>query len=254
MTISFETKVWEKDWELILKTSRLKDLINACNYEFDKKIVLINNVNDPSKVLKAADNLVKKGVITEYINVEEHAKKALEHFELSKESLTSGYYYSIAELVSLYLSKTKFLLHFSGDTLIDKSTSKNWLEIGIRALEKNPQIKVVNLGWDKKGIKMREEMVEETPEYWNSIGFSDQMYLVRTEDFRGKIYNHHHPYSDRYPKYGGELFEKRVDSWLRVNNFYRATLKDGLYLHRNFTNKSWKKKLSILMNRSDLFS
>ena len=25
--------------------------------------------------------------------------------------------------------------------------------------------------------------------------------------------------SERYPEYGGELFEKRVDSWLRNNSF-----------------------------------
>ena len=254
MTISFETKVWEKDWELILKTSRLKDLINACNYKFDKKIVLINNVNDLGQVLKAADYLVNKEIITEYINVQEHAKRALEYFELSKETLGLGYYYSIAELVSLYLADTKYLLHFSGDTSIAKTASKNWLETGLRTLENNPQIKVVNLSWDRYGSKMIEEMINETSESWNSIGFSDQMYLVRTEDFRGKIYNYHHSYSDRYPKYGGELFEKRVDSWLRVNNFYRATLKDGLYIHRNFTNKPWKKKLSILLNKPDLFS
>ena len=254
MTISFETKVWEKDWELILKTSHLKNLIKACNHEFDKKIVLINNVNNPDKVLKAADNLVKNGVITEYINVEDHAQNALEHFELSKESLGLGYYYSIAELVSLYLSKTEYLLHFSGDTRIAKTTQKTWLETGIKALANNPKIKVVNLSWDVTDTKVREEMLSETPEYWNSIGFSDQMYLVRTDDFRGKIYNHYHPYSDRYPKYAGELFEKRVDSWLRVNDFYRATLRDGRYIHSNYTNKSWKKKLSVLLNRPYLFS
>jgi hypothetical protein len=193
-------------------------------------------------------------VLSEYINVEEHAQNALDHFELSKESLGSGYYYSIAELVSLYLSKTDYLLHFSGDSLIAKETHKNWLELGLRVLEADPQVKVVNLSWDKYCKKEIEEKISETADYWNSIGFSDQMYLVRTEDFRGKIYNHHHPYSDRYPKYGGELFEKRVDSWLRVNEFYRATLKNGRYIHRNFTNNPWKKKLSILLNRSDLFS
>ena len=254
MTISFETKVWEKDWELILKTNRLKDLIGACNHEFDKKILLINNVNNPNEVLKEADRLVKNGVITEYINVEEHAKQALEHFGISKESLGVGYYYSIAELVSIFLSKTQYLLHFSGDSMVAKESVENWLEIGIKTLEKNPQIKVVNLRWDQSDAGIREEMISETPDHWSSIGFSDQMYLVRTQDFREKIYNYHHPYSDRYPKFAGEIFEKRVDSWLRVNNFYRATLKNGRYIHRNFTNKSWKKKLSILLNRSDLFS
>ena len=145
-------------------------------------------------------------------------------------------------------------MHFSGDSRIAKKNTKNWLDSGIGVLESNPKIKVVNLEWDKSGRKEREEKISETADYWSSIGFSDQMYLIRTEDFRGKIYSYHHPYSDRYPQYGGELFEKRVDSWLRVNDFHRATLKNGHYIHRNFTNNPWKKKLSILLNRPDLFS
>lgn len=254
MSICFETKVWEKDWELILKTSRLPKLIEACNHAFDKKILLINNVSNPGKVFKEADRLINNGVLTEYINVTEHADKALEYFELTKESLGSGYYYSIAELVSLYLSQCEYLLHFSGDTIIAKETKKNWLETGLEILKNEPQIKVVNLDWGRNGPQDREDVIDESPNYWRSTGFSDQMYLIRTKDFREKIYSYFHPHSDRYPKFAGELFEKRVDSWMRVNHFYRATLKNGRYIHRNFTNKSWKKNLSILLNRSDLFS
>lgn len=254
MSICLEIKVWEKDWELILKTSRLQKLLDACNYDFDKKILLINNVTDAGKVFKEADRLIKNGILTEYINVAEHANEALEYFELSKESLGSGYYYSISELVSLYLSDCEYLLHFSGDTVIAKETAKNWLETGLKVLESEPQIKVVNLEWESNSSQNRGEMISDDLSYWKSIGFSDQMYLVRTKDFKGKIYNHYHPDSDRYPKFAGELFEKRVDSWLRVNGFCRATLKNGRYIHRNFTNKPWKKWLSIFLNRSDLFS
>lgn len=214
--------------------------------------MLINNVNNFKKVAFQAELLVKSGTITEFINVEEYSNKALEYFELSRDSLGSGYYYSIAELVSLYLSTSDYLLHFSGDSMIDRDSPINWLGVGLEILKTDSQVKVVNLGWDKTGEKMREEAISETSNYWRSIGFSDQMYLVRTNDFKGRIYNHSHPYSERYPKYGGELFEKRVDSWLRVNNFYRATLKDGLYIHKNFTNAALKKKISILLNLPDL--
>ena len=254
MKITFETKVWEKDWELILKTSRLENLISQCNYLLDKRVLLINNVAKLSEVSKEAERLIKKGVLTEFIHVDEHAKKALEYFELSKESLGLGYYYSIAELVSIYLSDTKYLLHFSGDTTIASETSRDWLKNGIEILENDPKIKVFNLSWDKSKKNMIEEQIFENNQYWSSIGFSDQMYLVKTEDFKGRIYNYYHPYSDRYPKHAGALFEKKIDSWLRIHDFYRATLKDGRYIHRNFTNNAWKKRLSILLNCPDLFS
>lgn len=254
MKITFETKVWEKDWELILKTPRLENILSKCNYPLDKRLLLINNVSEYRKVATEAERLVKKGVLTEFINVGEYAKKALDYFELTEKSLGVGYYYSIAELVSLYLADTKYLLHFSGDSIIDSKSSSTWLHQGIDILESEPQIKVVNLSWQKFDSSLQEELIADTDNYWTSFGFSDQMYLVRVEDFKQKIYNFTHPLSERYPKHAGELFEKRVDSWLRTQQYYRATLKDGFYKHRNFTNVPWKKNISILFGCSDLFS
>jgi hypothetical protein len=63
------------------------------------------------------------------------------------------------------------------------------------------------------------------------FGFSDQCFLVRTADFRAPIYNELNDLSARYPGYGGELFEKRVDAWMRNHGFLRATFKHGTYLH-----------------------
>jgi len=254
VTITFETKVWEKDWELILKTSRLEKILSRCNHEFDKKILLINNVSQFDKVASQAERLIKKGVLTEFINVDQHASDALDYFDLTKESLGNGYYYSIAELVSLYLSSSKYLLHFSGDSMIDVNAPQDWLNTGLNILENEPLIKVVNLGWQNFDSTLNEEFIAEANGYFSSFGFSDQMYLVRTDDFKDRIFNFYHPLSDRYPKHAGQLFEKRVDSWLRLHNYYRATLKNGRYLHRNFTNVPWEKKLSILLNQSDLFS
>ena len=76
--------------------------------------------------------------------------------------------------------------------------------------------------------------MEETGDFYIGRGFSDQCYLVRTEEFRRRIYNESHPASARYPCYGGELFEKRVDSWVRNHGHLLATYKHGHYLHKNW--------------------
>ncbi len=99
MTITFETKVWENDWELVLKTSRLKNLILRCNHPFDHRVIYINNVKNPRIVEAHAQRLINEGVIDQFIHVHEHAQEALNFFQLSKEKLGKGYYYSIAELV-----------------------------------------------------------------------------------------------------------------------------------------------------------
>ena len=39
MTITFETKVWENDWKIMLKTNRIKQMIDRCHHSFDEKIL-----------------------------------------------------------------------------------------------------------------------------------------------------------------------------------------------------------------------
>lgn len=252
--VTLETKVWENDWELVLKTSRLKDLVNRCNYTFERKILYINNVKNPLEVEKHAKHLINLGVIDKFVHVEQHSEEALNFFNLSKEKLGKGYYYSISELVSLYLTDTKYLLHFSSDAIPQKKLNSNWLNQGVKLLETKPQIKVFNLTWDKKYKEAKKESLAEDANFYYGYGFSDQMYLVRTADFRAPIYEEFNESSKRYPLYGGELFEKRVDSWMRNHEHLRATYKHGSYLHQNFNKNKLIKKIAIAANYPSLLS
>ena len=118
MSVTFETKIWENDRELVLKTSRLWKMVNRCHHKLTHKILYINNVNNLLKVEKTAKKLaINQGIIDNFINVNSYADVALDSFNLSKEKLGRGYYYSVAELVSIYLPKTKYLLHFSSDAI-----------------------------------------------------------------------------------------------------------------------------------------
>jgi hypothetical protein len=253
MTITFETKVWENDWEIMLKTDRIKQMIERCRHSFDEKILYINNVSDLDAVKRAADRLVAQKIISKYVVVSEHAEEALKFFSLSREKLGKEYYYSIAELVSIYLTNTEYLLHFAGDSIIAPRTRQDWLTVGLNTLDSNPKVKLFNLVWNKKYKEAKKESEFEDQNNFYGNGFSDQMYLIRTTDFKDAIYEYYHPDADRYPAYGGELFEKRVYSWLRHHNYLRATYKHGSYLHQNFTNTLWKKKVSILLNCPTLF-
>jgi hypothetical protein len=145
MTITFETKVWENDWEPMLKSSRLEKMIGRCNHAFDQKILYINNVQDYSRVAHTADRLVQGGIIDRYVNVNDYAEEAMAFFSLSRNKLGIGYYYSIAELVSIYLTKTEYLLHFSSDSIVSTETSSQWLTDGIETLKKNSNVKIFNL-------------------------------------------------------------------------------------------------------------
>jgi hypothetical protein len=254
MTITFETKVWENDWELILKTSRLKDLVERCNHPLDHRVLYINNVKNPTEVESHAQKWIDEGVIDQYVHVHEHAQAALDFFNLSKEKLGKGYYYSIAELVSIYLTKTKYLLHFSSDAIPEKNIKTPWLKLGLDLLEAKPEVKVYNLTWNRRYKEAINEALEQDQDFYYGYGFSDQMYLVRTADFRAPIYEEFHEASKRYPQYGGELFEKRVDSWMRNNHCVRATYRHASYLHQNFSKHDLIKKIAVAINYPTLLS
>ncbi len=247
MSITLETKVWENDWELVLKTSRLRDLVSRCNHSFDQRILYINNVKNPSIVEAHAQRLINEGVIDQFVHVHEHAQEALDFFQLSKEKLGKGYYYSIAELVSIYLTKTKYLLHFSSDAIPEKNITSPWLQDAIELLSANNNVKVFNLTWDHRFKEAKNESISHDGQFFYGYGFSDQMYLIRTEDFRAPIYEETNEASNRYPKYGGELFEKRVDSWMRNHSHIRASSKKYSYIHKNFPKNYLLKKLNLMI-------
>lgn len=244
--ITFETKVWEEDWECILKTNRIKKIIKNCNYKFSSKKIFINNVNEIKDVYKAANRLVEEKLIDEIINVEDYAKEALDYFDLSKKDLGIGYYYSIAELVSIYTCSTKYLLHFSGDSE-PENNNKNWCKEMINLLELNSDIVVANLTWNKKNKEVLKEKMHLINNFSISQGFSDQMYLIRSEDFKQRIYNEKNIKSNHYPKYGGELFEKRVHSWMLNNKKYRATYLGLSYFNKNIRKNTLKNKILKLL-------
>lgn len=253
MSVTFETKVWENDWELLLKTSRIPETIENCHYDFTNKLLFINNVNNFHAVKSAANKMIDLGIIDGSVHVNAYADRALSYFNLSREKLGKGYYYSIAELVSIYLSETKYILHFSGDTTVTPDVQKNWVEAGIEVLEKCPDVKVFNLVWNYDYQDAKDESEYEDKDFYFGYGFSDQMYLIRTTDFKQQIYEYYDKASERYPKYGGELFEKRVDSWMRQNKFLRATYKHGSYTHKNFTKHDFLKRISIYFDNPSLF-
>lgn len=245
-SITFETKCWEKDWEYMLKTNRIKEMISRNRYNFDKRVLIINNVCDFNEVGFYAERLVKNGVLSHYHFVKDYETEVLNHFHLTREDLGKGYVYSISELVGLYLCTTEYLLHFSSDTMLKKKMV--WIEAALACLEKNSNCKVVSLIWNNQVHEVKEESSSESEGYYIGQGFSDQMYLVRSRDFKNQIYNETNPESERYPSYGGELFEKRVDSWMRNHGFNRYVCKYGSYMHRNFSKNRLVKKLHLLFN------
>lgn len=89
--VTYETKVWEKDWEYILKGNYLEKIIAANNYEFAKRHIIINNVKKRHLVEKYCEQKIKEGIIDCYFVVEDYETEVLEYFDITKESFVGGY-------------------------------------------------------------------------------------------------------------------------------------------------------------------
>ena len=227
--VTLETKCWERDWKQLLTTNHLELLAERNAFDFSRRVLMINNVENYDAVIRHARGAVGRGWITDFVVVRDYIDEALRFFDVTRESLGRGYVYSAAELVSIYTCSTPFLLHFAGDCL--PATRVEWIPQALALLERDARVKVANLTWDGKYDEARAESTEESDDFFIGSGFSDQCWLVRVADFRAPIYNERHPASARYPDYGGELFEKRVDAWMRCGGHLRATFKHGSYTH-----------------------
>jgi hypothetical protein len=236
-SVTFEIKVYENDWQYLLVGDYLDKMISQCDYNFKKKIIFINNVIDRTEVIKYAVKKIEEGVLDEYYIVEDFSNEVLNYFDIEKESFQGGYYYSISELVSIYLCNTDYLLHFSSDSYLVES-QVGWIDKAIQLFQERNDIIVANPTWNFAYEEAKNESLSETEDFYLGYGFSDQCYLIRTDVFKEKIYNEKHVDSERYPKYGGELFEKRVDSYMRNHKKLRITSKEVCYIHKNFPKKS----------------
>jgi hypothetical protein len=242
-SVTFEIKVYENDWKYLLIGDYLDEIISRCDYNFKKKYLFINNVKDLKEVKKYADIKVKNEIIDDYYIVDDYANEALKYFNLEKGSFDGGYYYSISELVSIYLCKTDYLLHFSSDSYLEESQI-NWIDKAITIFKQRDEVIVANPTWNFAYEEAKKESFSEIDDFYVSYGFSDQCYLIRMDVFKKQIYSEKHIDSERYPKYGGELFEKRVDSYMRNHKKLRITSKEISYIHKNF-----KKKYNMLFDK-----
>jgi hypothetical protein len=145
------------------------------------------------------------------------------------------------------LCETEYLLHYSSDSFIEES-DVNWIEKAICVFEKRNDIMVANPTWNFSYEEVKNESLNETEDFYIGYGFSDQCFLIRTSDFKKQIYNETHVDSNRYPRYGGELFEKRVDSFMRNHNKLRLTCKLVSYVHKNFPKKSFLNEFHLFTN------
>lgn len=240
-TISFFTNCYEGDWERVLKENRLETMIERCKTNFFEKVLIINNVKDRNEVEQYAKAAVDKKIIDAYYFAEDHSDAILSAFSITRKSFHldfyDGYWYSMGPLAAIYFCKGKYLLYFTCDCMIEEGASPSWITDSVELMKRDNSIFVANpIGDDNRG-ECKDGTLKEDDKYYYTIGFSDQCFLVENSRFYGDIYNDYHYFSERYPVYAGDLFEKRVNSYMSLNLLTRIIRKDVYYSHEKLLNK-----------------
>lgn len=250
MSITYNTTCWEKDWEAMLTTGYLEENIKFNEFDFEKKVLWINNVDDYDVVESAAQELVDKGVLTDYHRVEDHIDDAMKRFKLTREndSLGKGYPYSVGPLCGLHTCKTKWFLHFTGDAKLFEP-APGWITRTLAFMAKDKNYVTGNLMWSRGRTKISWPTLDRESHWQDDdfavgYGFSDQCFLAETKRFQNLDYNMRHALSDkRFMKQRkpGTSFEKRIEAWKLNNGFHRVTYKKATYVHAAELNRHLKK-------------
>ena len=227
--VTFATSCWERDWRRLLLDRDYLALLQIGNhcFPFAERLLILNNVNDLDLLKRKAQEKVDSRVLSRYVV----ATDTLSDFGLQRSDFTDWQYYNmLGPLAAIREAKGDYLLYMTGDVYLKRPV--NWIGKAIRCMEKNPRFKVANLTWNDNYREAQEESYRRT---WNFFvadkGFSDQMFLVRTADFRGPIYDEIRADGAHYPR--GDVWEKRVFSYMKNHGWERIIYKRGSYTHEH---------------------
>jgi len=240
--VTFATACYEKDWkDLLLNSSVLVEMINNNMFFFEKKMLIINNVFDTDAVLNEAK---KKQFLTDIIIADSISMEVMSFFQLEKKDFTTDksanyyegvdndwiYYNALAPLSAIYSCKTDYLLYMTGDVRLEKPV--DWIKKAIYYLEKYPKCKVANLIWNNKKKEVKAQSYKRNRYFFFAKeGFSDQMFLIKTKNFQKPIYHEIREDASHFPR--GDVFEKRVFSYLKNRKLERIIFRKGSYLHED---------------------
>ena len=223
-SIAFQTSCYEKSYRLLLKDGILRHHLSLFpDIDFKEKNVIVNNVENQNDIRL----LFKDFSDVNFIFSDKNPEKVLESFNLSIADFGESLYYSIQHFTGIYNTKCDYLFHVSEDCGIDNLDS-TFIKESIEMLESNERYIIAMPRWcnDDNAIEKAEP---DKNNFFIQYGFTDQIYIIKTKIFKKDIYHYSHPRSTRYPPYGGECFEKRVDSFMRCNQYYGIVHKNYIY-------------------------
>lgn len=225
---------FERTYHQVLVPGFFRRIENQNKRKFFKKIVLINNVKSKERVRQLAEILVQQHEIDNYFFVDEIIDTALRKTGFPLKNFEKAPHYSDCTLVAVSLVGSPWIVYWDAEVTLRKPI--NWVDPSIEKMEKDKRILVANPMWAYGEEEVESNIIKETAKsdfnFSLGYGFSDQLFLARRSQLSRKIYNERCIVSKRYPlSYKTDVFEAKIDAYMRKKHFLRATFIDAIYIH-----------------------
>jgi len=231
MTVGFSTNVYENSYKQTLLSDYIREQLKILAYNFSEYVITVNNVNDRAEV----ERIIKERFPDfKYYFTDDDSEEVLKSFNLTREDITPGYWYSVNDFCAIRHSESDYLLHYGDDCKLVQLDNHNFVADSIVVMDGNDKLISSMPAWDSSLYGPRNESNGDykNDNFYAGCGFSDQLYIAKMSVFKTDIYHYHHGDSDRFPI--GNTFERRVDAYMRCQEKWRIIHKRSYYDHRSW--------------------
>ncbi len=228
MGVDLTVNAFERNYREVLAAGFFPRVQRENRFPFAGRIALINNVKDMTDARSRAMELVSAGELDAFHIVSEKLPEALQKTGLSRDDLGRLPHYSDCSLVAVTLPGSPWLLYWDPDIRLEQPI--DWITPTLARMRADRRLLVGNPLWQDPTLES--STLERDGDFAIGQGFSDQVYLVRREEFAAPIYRQRCVASYRYPASAiAYVFEARVDAFMRHHHRLRVTYLPARYLH-----------------------
>jgi hypothetical protein len=228
--VSLFVNCFERDYRSVLAPGFMRAKAAQFRFPFTRVIVTINNTQDPEGAVRLAAEATRRGEIDGFFEVSKELPGALRLCGLRGADLGVVRHYMDFALVAVKHAVPDYLLYCCAE--VDLATPFDWVSDAVAKLEADPTLLVANPSWGSDPTGAERESLRRDGDHWVGLGFSDQCFLADAKRLAAPIYGYQHDAGSRYPMSDlGDIFEKRVDAYMRHHNLLRISDTRVFYNH-----------------------
>ncbi len=220
---------YERTYRRVLTPGFFPGIAADSQFPFARRTAIINNVDDRVDAESRATALRELGELDTWLFVEDHLERALEVTQLTIAEIARTRHFTDWALVLATVPGPEWILHWDAEVRLQQAC--DWVTPSIELMDGDPRVMIANPRWyaPPREDTLAKSTIERTGDFALGFGFSDQLFLSRRRELAAPIYHEQCAAMRRYPL--TNVFEARVDAWMRHHGRLRATFLRCIYEH-----------------------